>query len=144
MIRIRRWHGLFLVALVAAACRPGPRDLSMKFLTEDMELRVLPDPVPPRAREPVRYKIVISDKETGEPIEGGQGQIFATSESNIDAFDPLVKGPELGTYYATMHFITAGQWAMAIRFQRDSTKKLERMDWMQEVFPARGEDKKAK
>jgi len=130
-----------MVAVLVAACRSGPRDLSMKFLTEDMELRVLPDPVPPRAREPIKYKVVVSDKETGEPIESGQGQIFATSADGIDAFDPLVKGPELGTYYATMHFITAGQWAVAVRFQRDSTKKLERMDWMQEVFPARGERK---
>lgn len=141
MIRARRWHVLLMVAVLGAACRSGPRDLSMKFLTEDMELRVLPDPVPPRAREPIRYKVVVSDKETGEPIESGQGQIFATSSDGIDAFDPLVKGPELGTYYATMHFITAGQWAVAIRFQRDSTKKLERMDWMQEIFPARGERK---
>lgn len=134
----RRWHVAVLVA-VLAACQPQPRDLSMKLLTGDMELRVLPDPVPPRAREPVRYKVVVRDKETGEPIETGQGQIFATSADGVDAFDPLVKGPELGTYYATMHFITSGQWAVAIRFQRDSTKKLERMDWMQEVFPARGE-----
>jgi len=141
VIRGRRWHFLLMVAVLVAACRSGPRDLSMKFLTEDMELRVLPDPVPPRAREPIKYKVVVSDKETGEPIESGQGQIFATSADGIDAFDPLVKGPELGTYYATMHFITAGQWAVAVRFQRDSTKKLERMDWMQEVFPARGERK---
>lgn len=130
-----------MVAVLAAACRSAERDLSMKFLTEDMELRVLPDPVPPRAREPVRYKVVVSDKKTGEPIEGGQGQIFATSQDGIDVYDPLVKGPELGTYYATMNFITAGQWAVAIRFQRDSARKLERMDWMQEVFPARGEKK---
>ena len=141
MIRVRRWHLLLVVAVVAVACRPAPRDLSMRLLTEDMEFRVLPDPVPPRAREPVKYKVVVRDRETGEPIENGQGQIFATSESNIDSYDPLLKGPELGTYYATMHFITAGQWAVAIRFQRDSTKKLERMDWMQEVLPARGEKK---
>ena len=130
-----------MVAVFVAACQPYERDLSMKLFTEDMELRVLPDPVPPRAREPVRYRVVVHDRETGEPIEAGQGQIFATSQDGIDAYDPLVKGPELGTYYATMHFITSGQWAVAIRFQRDTTKKLERMDWMQEVFPARGEKK---
>ena len=124
---------------VVAACKAAPRDLSMKLLTEDMELRVLPDPVPPRAREPVRYTVVVRDRESGEPIDTGQGQILWNRESQIDVYDPLVKGPELGTYYATMHFITSGQWAVAIRFQRDSTKKLERMDWMQEVFPARGE-----
>ena len=132
MIRIRRWHSLFLVALLAAACRPGPRDLSMKFLTEDMELRVLPDPVPPRAREPVRYKIVISDKETGEPIESGQGQIFATSESNIDAFDPLVKGPEIGRIRHDA-FHNGGQWAMAIGPARSTRNSNAWM--MKEVFP---------
>jgi len=141
VIRVRRWPFLLTAVAFVVACRSGPRDLSQKFLTEDMVLRVLPDPVPPRAREPIRYRVVVSDRETGEPIESGQGQIFATSQDGIDAYDPLVKGPELGTYYATMHFITAGQWALAIRFQRDSTRKLERMDWMQEVFPARGEVK---
>ena len=141
MISVRRWQVLLAFAALVTACRPGPRDLSMKFMTEDMELRVVPDPVPPRAREPIRYRVVVTDKKTGEPIEAGRGQIFATSQDGIDAYDPLVKGPELGTYYATMQFITAGQWAVAIRFQRDSTKKLERMDWMQEVFPARGEPK---
>ena len=141
-MKLGRWHFAVAVAAVfAVACQRGPRDLSMQLMTEDMTLRVLPDPVTPRARESVRYKVVVTDRETGEPIETGQGQIFATSQDGIDAFDPLVKGPELGTYYATMHFITAGQWAVAIRFQRDSTKKLERMDWMQEVFPARGEAK---
>ena len=139
-MHVRRWHFILVVAALAA-CRQGPRDLSMQLLTEDMEFRVLPDPVPPRAREPIKYKVVVRDRETGEPIEAGQGQIFATSQDGVNAYDPLVKGPELGTYYATMHFVTAGQWAVAIRFQRDSTKKLERMDWMQEVFSARGEAK---
>jgi hypothetical protein len=129
------------VALVvlATACRSGPRDLSMRLLTEDMELRVLPDPVPPHAREPVRYKVVVRDRETGEPIEHGRGQIYATSQDRVNSYDPLVKGQELGTYYATMQFVTSGPWAVAIRFQRDSTQRLETMDWMQEVLPARGE-----
>ncbi|NUQ13236.1 MAG: hypothetical protein HUU26_13065 [Gemmatimonadaceae bacterium] len=135
----RRVWLLGLAVLAVAACRSGPRDLSMKFLTEDMELRVISDPLPPRAREVNQYKVVVRDRKTGEPIETGRGQIFATSQDGIDSYDPLVKGAELGTYYAKMQFVTAGQWALAIRFQRDSTKRLERMDWMQEVFPARGE-----
>jgi hypothetical protein len=132
----RIWTALAAVLLLAA-CQTGPRDLSMRFRTEDMEFRVLSDPMPPRAREPVRYRVVVSDRKTGEPIEAGHGQVFATSRDGVDVYDPLVKGEELGTYYATMRFITAGEWAIAIRFQRDSTKPLERMDWMQEVFAER-------
>jgi hypothetical protein len=140
MMRLRNLaSGVLLLAAGMVACQPGQRDYSLRFLTEDMELRVLPDPLPPRAREPIRYRVVVRDRETGEPIETGRGQIFGTSQDQIDVYDPLVKGPELGTYYATMHFITAGQWALAVRFQRDSTKPLERMDWMQEIFPAQGE-----
>ena len=134
-----RLASMAVLVAAAGACQAGPRDFSMQLLTEDMELRVLPDPLPPHAREPVRYKVVVRDRETGEPIETGRGQIYATSADRVNAYDPLVKGPELGTYYATMQFVTAGPWAVAIRFQRDSTKQLQTMDWMQEIFPARGE-----
>lgn len=130
---------ILAIVVVAGACQSAPRDFSMRLFTEDMELRVLPDPMPPRAREPVRYKVVVQDRKTGEPIEYGRGQIYATSVDRVNSYDPLVKGQELGTYYATMHFVTAGQWAVAIRFQRDSTRRLETMDWMQEIAPARGE-----
>jgi len=33
--------------------------------------------------------------------------------------------------------VTSGDWAIAIRFRRDSTSKLERTDWMQDVLPER-------
>ena len=96
---------------------------------------------PPRARElgGNRYRVIVRDRETKQPIEGGQGQIFATSRDGLDSYAPLEKGEELGTYYATLHFITAGEWAMGLHFRRDSTQRLERLDWMQEVFPARAE-----
>ena len=125
--------------VMIAAC--GPRDLSMRFWTGDLELRVKPDPLPPRAREPIRYTVVVRDRETKEPIETGLGQIYATSRDGMNSYAPLEKAEELGTYRATLHFITAGEWAMAIRFARDSTKALQKMDWMQEIFAARGEAK---
>lgn len=137
MMPLTRLAAAMAAIATLAACQSPPRDLSMRLWTEDMEFRVLSDPVPPRAREAVRYRVVVSDRKTGEPIEGGRGQIFATSRDGVDAYDPLVKGEELGTYYATLHFITAGEWAVAIRFQRDTTKPLQRMDWMQEVFAER-------
>ena len=140
MKRTRGWTMLALIGGLVA-CQTGPRDLSLRFRSEDMEFQILPDPVPPRARElgGNRYRVVVRDRETKEPIEGGEGQIFATSRDGIDSYAPLEKGEELGTYYATLHFITAGEWAMGLHFRRDSTKRLERLDWMQEVFPARAE-----
>jgi hypothetical protein len=83
------------------------------------------------------YKVVVRDSKTGQPIEGGEGQIFASSRDGKDIWDSLVPGQELGTYYGTLNFITAGEWAVAVRFRRDSTKRLERLDWMQEVFAER-------
>jgi hypothetical protein len=103
---------------------------------------VLPDPAPPRARETITYKVVVRDSKTRQPIEGGQGRIFASSQDRASTWDALLPGQELGTYYARLSFITSGSWAVAIQFRRDSTRQLERVDWMQEVFAARGEPKK--
>jgi len=33
--------------------------------------------------------------------------------------------------------VTAGDWSIAISFRRDSTAKLERIDWMQDVLAER-------
>jgi hypothetical protein len=94
------------------------------------------DPMPPRARENVVYKIVVRDKKTRQPIDAGEGRIFATSEDRANTWDGLERGPELGTYYGRLHFITSGTWAVAIQFRRDSTASLERVDWMQDVLQA--------
>jgi hypothetical protein len=127
-----------LAAGLAAACEPAePRTNELRMWTDDMALRVSADPSPPRAREPVIYKVVVRDKESGQPIEGGEGRIFATSRDGASTWYPLEPGPELGTYYGRLKYITAGEWAVAIQFRRDSTKKLERMDWMQEVAAER-------
>ena len=125
--------------VLLGACGPSQQDLSMRQWTEDMAFRISSDPVPPYAREKIRYKVQVRDSKTGEPIEGGQGRIFASSRDGANTWDPLLPGKELGTYYGTLNYVTAGEWAVAIQFRRDSTRKLERMDWMQEVFPERPE-----
>jgi hypothetical protein len=129
------------VALAAAgaiaACRSEPAPHENRFWTDDLALRLSSDPSPPRARERIVYKLVVRDKKTGEPVEGGEGRIFATSHDNANTWDSFAPGPELGTYYATLKFITAGEWAVAIQFRRDSTRKLDRMDWLQDVRAAR-------
>lgn len=127
--------------VVAAACGPTQQDLAIRQWTDDMSFRITSEPLPPVAREKVRYKVVVRDSKTGQPVEKGQGRIFASTREGTSTWDSLIEGDELGTYYGNLNFITSGEWAMAIQFRRDSTRKLERMDWMQEVFPARGEAK---
>lgn len=124
--------------LLLAGCDTRPREIPpLRQWTDDMAFRITSEPSPPRARERTVYKVVVRDKESGQPIEGAEGRIFATSRDRASTWDALVAGPELGSYYGTLKFITAGEWAVAIQFRRDSTKKLERMDWVQEVRAAR-------
>ena len=80
------------------------------------------------------YKIVVQDKKTGEPIETGEGRIFATSRDGANTDDGLAKGKEVGTYYGRLRFPVTGEWAAAVQFRRDSTSKLERVDWIQTVI----------
>ena len=127
---------LAALLLVVPACRgeSGPRPY--RAASETLKYRITPDPSPPIAREPTLYKVVVQDKESNEPIEGGEGRIFAESRDGAKIFYPLTPGPELGTYYGTLRYVLAGEWAVAIQFRRDSTdttSAIERIDWMQEV-----------
>ena len=121
----------------AAACDPQPRIPELRSASDTYLFTTSSEPVPPHARERTVYKVVIRDKKTRQPIEGGEGQIFASTRDGANIWDGLAPGPEIGTYYGTLNYITAGEWAVAIRFRRDSTAPLERVDWMQEVRNAR-------
>jgi len=96
-----------------------------------------PDDVPPHARQAIFYTVQIFDSKTRQPIEGGEGQLFASNAEGAKTWDGMVYGPEIGTYHAKLNFVVAGQWAMAIRFHRDSLRPLERIDWMQDVLDER-------
>lgn len=126
-----------VVALaVSVACQPTQRQPQIRLNSEHMEFTITSDPIPPRARElgGNRYKVIIRDRDTRQPLDGGEGQIYAQNRDGLRAYAPLERGEELGTYYASLHFVTAGDWAMAVRFRRDSTQPLEKVDWMQQVF----------
>jgi hypothetical protein len=126
-------------ALVAvAACSNPERALENRQWSDSFAFRITVDPMPPRAIEDARYKIVVQDKKTGEPIETGQGRIFATSRDGANTDDGLVKGKEVGTYYGRLFYPTTGDWAIALQFRRDSTSRLERVDWTQSVNNATG------
>jgi hypothetical protein len=128
-----------VLAAALAGCGGGePVDkLATRMWTDDMVFSIALEPVPPPAREDIRVKVVVRDKESKAPIDGGEGRIYAMNHDSAKVYDGLEKGPEPGTYYAKLRFVTAGEWAIGLQFRRDSTRKLEKMDWLQQVAPER-------
>lgn len=127
---------LCAVVLIVAACSAERRVRQMRLFTDDFAIRLTFEPMPPRSVTETRFRVVVRDKKTGQPIEGGQGRIFATNEDRHSIDNGLTPGAELGTYYTTLLFVNAGPWAMGLQFRRDSTQRLQRTnDWMQDVLP---------
>lgn len=136
-----RWRALLAIGaagLVLAACDTGGRPKrELRLATDDFLIRVSPERPPVRALEPVYWRVVVHDKETGKPIQGGQGRIFATNRDRKTVSNGLEETEELGTYRTQVMFVTAGMWAMGVQFRRDSTLPLQRtQDWTQDVKPA--------
>ena len=127
-----------LAAVVIGACGP---DTGAKVSDirggEKMALRISFEPTPAYAREKIRYRVVVQDRESGQPIENGWGQVYATSRDGKNVYDNLVPGTQLGAYFGDLNFLTSGTWAVAVRFRRDSLAPLETVEWMQEVHNAR-------
>lgn len=141
MRRSRGARGWLAVAALGAVagCAAGPSAdaKTIKLWTDDFYIRVTSEPSPPRALEPVKYTVVVLDTKTRQPIDGGEGRIFATNEDRKNTDNGFEKAPEPGTYRTTLFFATAGTWAMGIQFRRDSTQRLQRTnDWMQDVMQA--------
>ena len=135
LAHVARWM-LVLLAVVACGPRqPGQREL--RLLSQNYLFTIIPSQSPPRAREAVLYKVVIRDRESRQPIETGEGQIYANNIERSRTWDGFAKGAELGTYYGKLNYVTAGTWAVAIRFRRDSVHPLETVEWVQEVFNER-------
>jgi hypothetical protein len=125
-----------LALLSAASCGP-PRHPELRQGTQSYFFTISSDPIPPRAREDIIYKIQVKDKKTGQPIDLGEGRIFANTADGARTYDGFVKAPEVGTYSAKLSFVVSGQWAVGIQFHSDSTKPLEKTEWMQDVLPER-------
>ena len=135
---LRRAGTIVLLAAVVGSCSRSEKPPGINLISPSYVFTVSADPSPPAAREAVLFKVVVRDRKTSEPIENGEGRIFATSRDVVNVWDSFTLAPELGTYYGKLQFITAGDWAVAIQFRRDSTARLERVDWMQDVRPERG------
>lgn len=125
-------------ALVAVAC--GERQAlkpEIRLSSEEYTFRISAERMPPSAREDNRWRVDVTDRETRQPVQNGEGRIFATSHDGVNAWDGFVPGEEPGVYYGTLSFLTSGEWAMAVQFRTDSTRPLQRVDWVQEVLPER-------
>ena len=128
----------FLVLVLSLSCTQSSDSRhALRLWGDKYSYRVTSEPSPPHALEPARFRVVVLDKKTNQPVQVGEGQIFATSPDGANTDDGLAKGQEVGTYYGRLFFVTAGDWAVAIRFRRDSTQRLERVDWVQTVLGER-------
>ena len=127
-----------VVALLAVACRPREdRERQLRLNSNSYAFTITPSTAPPRAREATLYKIVVRDRKSRQPIESGEGQIYANNEQGASTWDGFAKGAELGTYYGKLNFVTAELWAVAVRFRRDSLHSLEKVEWLQDVINER-------
>lgn len=137
-----------LTAMVGAvvSCDRGPyQPPALHQFTMSYDFTIQPDQAPPHARDDVHYSIQVFDRKTRQPIENGEGQLFAGKPIDDAAptgpqsrtYDGMAYGPEVGLYHAKLNFVIPGTWAVAIRFRRDSLHPLERTDWMQDVLDER-------
>jgi hypothetical protein len=127
-----------LAALVCGAVSCGaPRRPQLRQCSQSYCYIITSDPVPPHAREDVMYTITVKDRKSDQPIETGEGRIFANTAEMARTYDGFVKAPQVGVYSAKLNYVTAGQWAVGIQFHSDSTKPLEKTEWMQDVLPER-------
>jgi hypothetical protein len=135
-VRPGRLAAAALIGLSLTGCGSPPE--GTRLWSDNYEFRVTVAPKPPLALEPALYRVVVLDKKTRQPIENGEGRIFATSEDRANTSDGFKKEKELGTYSGRLFFATTGDWAAAIQFRREKNERmpLERVDWIQTVRPA--------
>jgi hypothetical protein len=127
-----------VAAIAVVACGPRqPRTHELRLISPTYRFTIISSQSPPHAREAILYKVVVRDRESSQPIETGEGQIYANNAEGASTWDGFAKGAELGTYYGKVNFVTAGTWAVAIRFRRDSVHALEKVEWMQDVLNER-------
>jgi hypothetical protein len=137
----RRARGVLLAGtlgllVLGADCGP-PRRPEIRQGSKTYLFNITSDPIPPHAREDVIYTVTVRDRESGQPIETGEGRIFANTLDGARTYDGFTKAPAVGTYTAKLRFVASGQWAIGIQFHSDSTKPLEKTEWMQDVLQER-------
>ncbi|HEY7234657.1 MAG TPA: hypothetical protein VH539_10940 [Gemmatimonadaceae bacterium] len=126
------------VSLLSGSCgRSEARQREMYYFTKNYSFTITPSEAPPHAREDITYKVFIRDRDTREPIQNGEGQIYSNNREGAKTWDGFTYGPEVGTYYGKLNYVTSGLWAVGLRFRRDSLHPLEKIEWMQDVLNER-------
>lgn len=134
MKRFRAILAIVSIGIGVSGCKESKPTYVVRQWTDDAQFEITVNPMPPRALEQASYTIVARDKETREPIVGAEGRIFASSSRDgANTHDNLTPGKEPGVYTGRLFYVISGDWAIALQFRRDSTKNLDRMDWMQTV-----------
>lgn len=137
----RRARGVILIGtiglLVAGADCGAPSRPEIRQGSKTYLFNITSNPIPPHAREDVIYTITVRDRESNQPIDNGEGRIFANTLDGARTWDGFTKAPAVGTYTAKLRFVASGQWAIGIQFHSDSAKPLEKTEWMQDVLPER-------
>ena len=137
----RRARGIVLVGtvglLVLGADCGAPRRPEIRQGSKSYLFNITSNPIPPYAREDVIYTITVRDRENNQPIDNGEGRIFANTLEGARTWDGFTKAPAVGTYTAKLRFVASGQWAIGIQFHSDPAKPLEKTEWMQDVLPER-------
>jgi hypothetical protein len=128
--------GTMALLVIGADCGP-PRRPEIRQGSKTYLFNITSDPIPPHAREDVIYTITVRDRESNQPIDNGEGRIFANTLEGARTWDGFTKAPAVGTYTAKLRFVASGQWAIGIQFHSASTKPLEKTEWMQDVLPER-------
>jgi hypothetical protein len=129
---------ILTACVVSASCgRSEARQREMYYFTKTYSFTIIPSEAPPHAREAITYKVVIRDRDTREPIQNGEGQIYSNNREGARTWDGFTYGPEIGTYYGKLDYVAAGLWAVGLRFRRDSLHPLEKIEWMQDVLNER-------
>jgi hypothetical protein len=134
--------------VLLAACTEGKAEnrLALRQGTRSYLFTITANPAPPFANETTFYTIQVVDRDTRQPVQNGEGQIYGQLNPNSRPYtwDGLVYGPEVGTYHAHLRFAissTIGDpnqaWQMGLRFRRDSLSPLEVTNWQQQVRPER-------
>ncbi|MEO6210396.1 MAG: hypothetical protein ABIQ10_09760 [Gemmatimonadaceae bacterium] len=137
-------HALVIALGLGSMVACGPKAAGTTFtqyraFTEHYAFEITSDPSPPYAREKTVFHIRVRDKNSSQPIEGGEGILYGNTEDGSGkSWDSFIAGQAPGTYTAKMSFVVANNWGLALKFRKDSTQKLETVDtWYQQVLPER-------